>query len=88
MNKLKMISVEKPSSVNIINLHGSSLTSENTKKLKQEFIKSLSQRVEVIIIDLRNLSFINHEGSQLLKTCAQEAKKLGIKLFIKRFQAW
>ncbi len=83
-----MISVEKPSSVNIIKLQGSSLTSENTKKLKQEFIKSLSQRVEVIIIDLRNLSFISHEGSQLLKTCAQEAKKLGIKLFIKRFQAW
>ncbi len=81
-----MISVEKASSVNIIKLQGSSLTSENTKKLKQEFIKSLSQRVEVIIIDLRNLSFINPEGSQLLKTCNQEAKKLGIKLFIKRFQ--
>ena len=66
---------------NLIQLFGT-LEASNAEKIYQELAQSIKQEVDIIVIDLKNLKFINQGGYEILDNCRQQAQIKGIELFI------
>ncbi|MGK7915045.1 MAG: hypothetical protein AB4038_05780 [Prochloraceae cyanobacterium] len=68
--------------IKIIQPSGTFLSSNTASQIYQEFIDSIKQKPEIIMIDLRNFKVIAQGGWKIVKFCQSKANKLGIKLFI------
>ena len=68
---------------NVIKLSGS-LESNNAEEIYQEINQSIQQKVEIIVMDIKKLKFINQGGDYILENCQRIAKRYGIELFISR----
>ncbi len=77
------VRVEPAYLANVIKLSGS-LESSNAEEIYQEINQSIQQKVEIIVIDIKELKIINQGGSNILENCQRIAKKYGIQLFLSR----
>lgn len=76
-----MSTIHKASSINILRASGF-LNLVKAHEIYQEVIDSIEGHAEVILIDIRDVNFIDEMASKLLSSCRQIAEERGVHLFV------